>query len=98
MADRDLLICRCEEVSLDEILKAIEEGIRTVDGIKRRTRAGMGLCQGKTCHRLIAQILARETGRPIGDITPSTFRPPVRPIPLGQLASTEEVPYAHKIR
>ncbi len=98
MTEGDLLICRCEEVSLSEILEAIREGARTIDEIKRRTRAGMGLCQGKTCRRLIAQILAKETGRPIGDILPSTFRPPIRPIPLGMLASTEEESHACEIR
>ncbi|MCD6508205.1 (2Fe-2S)-binding protein [Candidatus Poribacteria bacterium] len=98
MTGRDLLICRCEEVSLSEILEAIKEGARTIDEIKRRTRAGMGLCQGKTCRRLIAQILARETGQPIKDILPSTFRPPVRPIQLGVLVSTEEASHAREIR
>lgn len=83
---------------MGEILDAIREGARTIDEIKRRTRAGMGLCQGKTCRRLIAQILARETGRSMEDILPSTFRPPVRPIPLGVLASDEEVPHAREIR
>jgi len=89
MAKEDLLICRCEEVSQEEILEAISEGARTVNEVKRRTRAGMGLCQGKTCCRLVTQILARQMGRPVGEIVPSTFRPPVRPIALGILASAE---------
>ncbi|MBC7263191.1 MAG: (2Fe-2S)-binding protein [Chloroflexi bacterium] len=89
MAEEDLIICRCEEVSLNEILAAIQEGARTINEVKRRTRAGMGLCQGKTCRRLVTQILARQTGQPMGDILPSTFRPPVRPIALGILSSVE---------
>jgi len=88
--EEDLLICRCEEVTLKEILEAIKEGVRTVDEIKRRTRAGMGLCQGKTCFRLIARILAEQTGQPIEEVLPPTSRPPVRPVALGILASTEE--------
>jgi NAD(P)H-nitrite reductase large subunit len=89
MREEDLLICRCEEVSLREILEAIREGARTLNEIRRRTRAGMGLCQGKTCHRLIAQILARHTGQSLGEILPSTFRPPLRPVPLDVLGSSE---------
>jgi NAD(P)H-nitrite reductase large subunit len=89
MAEEDLVICRCEEVSLEEILEAINEGAGTINEVKRRTRAGMGLCQGKTCHRLVTQILARQTGQPVGEVLPSTFRPPVRPIALGILSSVE---------
>ena len=86
----DVLICRCEEVSRREILQAISEGARTVNEVKRRTRAGMGLCQGKTCRRLVSRILAEETGQSLGEIEPSTFRPPARPLELGILASLEE--------
>jgi len=89
MAEEDLIICRCEEVTLAEILQAIHEGARTVDEVKRRTRAGMGLCQGKTCRKLVTQILAQHTGQPVGEILPATFRPPVRPIALNILASVE---------
>jgi len=86
----DEIICRCEEVTRAEIVQAIKEGARTVNEIKRRTRAGMGLCQGKTCRRLVQRILAEETGQQVGEIMPSTYRPPVRPIPLGVMASLEE--------
>lgn len=79
----DLIICRCEEVTKGEICDVIRQGARTADEVKRLTRAGMGLCQGKTCRRLVNRILAEETGRHIAEITPSSFRPPVRPIQLG---------------
>ena len=81
--DDNLIICRCQEVTKGEIRQAIAEGARTVDGVKRRTRAGMGLCQGKTCDRLVASIIAEETGLPLSDILPVTVRPPVRPLMLG---------------
>ena len=81
--DDNLIICRCQEVTKGEIRQAIAEGARTVDGVKRRTRAGMGLCQGKTCDRLVASIIAEETGLPLSDILPVTVRPPVRPLILG---------------
>jgi NAD(P)H-nitrite reductase large subunit len=88
--DWDLIICRCEEVSRGEILRAINEGALTVEEIKRRTRAGMGLCQSKTCCRSIQKIIADVTHQPISDILPFTSRPPVRPISIRVLASLAE--------
>jgi NAD(P)H-nitrite reductase large subunit len=86
MKDKEeLLVCRCEEITEEEIRQAIREGARTITGVKRRTRAGMGLCQGKTCQKLVARILAEETGQKVAEIEPSTDRPPVRPIPFGVL-------------
>ena len=58
----DIIICRCEEVRLGEIKKAILEGAITVEDVKRRTRAGMGLCQGKSCGRIIARLISQYTG------------------------------------
>ena len=56
------VICRCETVTEGEIVEAINSpvGARTVDGLKRRTRAGMGRCQGGFCGPRVTQILARE--------------------------------------
>ena len=82
---RDLIICRCEEVSEAEIVEAYESGADTVDALKRRTRAGMGLCQGRTCRRLVSRILAAKKGETMADQIPPSFRPPVRPIKLGWL-------------
>lgn len=81
--DKDVIICRCQEVTYGEILDAIADGATTVEGVKKRTRAGMGLCQGKTCQRLVQRILAEQTGQNPEDIKPSTFRVPVRPIRMG---------------
>lgn len=53
-------VCRCEIVSEGEILQAIARGAVTVDGVKRRTRAGMGFCQGNYCGAKVRKILARE--------------------------------------
>jgi bacterioferritin-associated ferredoxin len=83
----DLIICRCEEITRGEIKEAIRNGLQTVSGVKRITRAGMGLCQGQTCERLITQILARELGRPAAELEPLTARAPVRPLPLSVFAT-----------
>ena len=83
--DDNIMICRCEEITLSEIKQAIKEGARDVTGIKRRTRAGMGLCQGRTCEKLVQQIIKEELGIKIEEIGTSTFRPPVRPVTFGTL-------------
>lgn len=56
------IICRCETVTEGEILDAIRRpmGATTVDGVKRRTRAGMGRCQGGFCMPRVTELLARE--------------------------------------
>ena len=88
--NEELIICRCQEVTKQDIINAIHEGARTVDGVKRRTRAGMGLCQGKTCERLVARIIAEETGRPMSEILPPKSRIPVRPVKIRLLGGDED--------
>jgi NAD(P)H-nitrite reductase large subunit len=80
-------VCRCEEIEEDEILNAIAEGAQSVNDVKRRTRAGMGVCQGAYCVSTIANIFVRERGVPIEHVVPMTARPPVRLVPLARLAS-----------
>jgi NAD(P)H-nitrite reductase large subunit len=80
--DENVIVCRCQEVTRREIVKAIADGALTIDGVKKRTRAGMGFCQGKTCQRLVAQIVSQETGRDMADLTPPSFRAPVRPVEI----------------
>ena len=81
-----VLVCRCEEISAGEIRRAIREyGADSVTGVKRRVRAGMGLCQGRTCSKLVSRILAEETGKKPEDILPASDRPPVRPVTFGEL-------------
>ena len=63
------VVCRCEQVTEGEILKAIRRGATTLDGIKFRTRAGMGRCQGGFCTPHINKILARKLGISIQDVT-----------------------------
>ncbi|HKM33364.1 MAG TPA: NAD(P)/FAD-dependent oxidoreductase [Lachnospiraceae bacterium] len=67
------VICRCEQVTEGEILAAIHRplGATTVDGVKRRTRAGMGRCQAGFCLPKTVEILARELSEDISQITKS---------------------------
>ncbi|MEG0404585.1 MAG: (2Fe-2S)-binding protein, partial [Anaerorhabdus sp.] len=64
------IICRCENVTEGEIIDAINRpcGARTVDGVKRRVRPGMGRCQGGFCGPKVVEIIARELNIPVEDV------------------------------
>jgi glycerol-3-phosphate dehydrogenase len=64
-----LIVCRCEHVTEGEIVTATKRGARTMDGIKYRTRCGMGRCQGGFCGPRVAAILARELSIPLEQVT-----------------------------
>lgn len=76
------VICRCEDVTEEEILAKIHEGYHTIDELKRILRVTMGLCQGKGCRKHLAKLISRELGIPLGRIMQPTYRPPVKPIPI----------------
>ncbi len=63
----DRIVCRCEQVKEQEIVDALHRGIKvkTVDGVKRRTRAGMGWCQGTYCKPRVIEVMEREYGEKI---------------------------------
>ena len=63
------IICRCETITEGEIVEAIRRGARSLDGVKRRTRAGMGRCQGGFCAPRVMEILSRELNVPMTELT-----------------------------
>lgn len=83
-------MCRCEEIRDIEVKEAIDQGAVTIKGIKNRTRAGMGLCQGRICANLFTRLLSENANLSPADIKPPSARPPVRPIELGSLAAGGE--------
>jgi NAD(P)H-nitrite reductase large subunit len=95
LADDDTIICRCEEVTLGEIRRAVAEGASDANAVKGLTRVGMGNCQGRVCGELVARIIAAERG---GANDPAalraagcfTVRPPLEPLPLSVLARSRE--------
>lgn len=86
----DTVICRCEEVSLNEIRRAIRSGASIPDDIKRRTRAGMGYCQGRMCSPAILGIAERELNLRPERIGYARARSPIRPIAMSLLLETPE--------
>jgi len=87
---QDIIICRCEEITLSEIIQAAKEGAKDINGVKRRTRAGMGLCQGRTCEKLIRQILEKELKIFPKNIKIGTDRPPIKPVTFGELGGKNQ--------
>jgi NAD(P)H-nitrite reductase large subunit len=79
------VVCRCEDVTLEEIKSAIRAGARDCNSIKRLTRAGMGVCQGYTCERLVQQILEQECGKEAVREPLLTVRPPIGPMTIANI-------------
>jgi len=77
-----VIICKCENVSLKDLMEAIEKGYRDLESLKRYLRIGMGPCQGLYCLPLVARELMRVTGKSFEEIFMPRNRPPVAPIPL----------------
>lgn len=63
------VVCRCEQITEGEIREAIRRGARSLDGVKRRVRAGMGRCQGGFCTPRVLELLHEELGVPMAELT-----------------------------
>jgi NADPH-dependent 2,4-dienoyl-CoA reductase/sulfur reductase-like enzyme len=90
LATDDTLICRCENVTLGRIRKAVRGGARAVNEVKGLTCVGMGNCQGRTCGTLAQRLVARELAA-LGCEVPQqvdllTMRPPIYPLSLQALS------------
>jgi bacterioferritin-associated ferredoxin len=76
-------VCRCEDVTLHELERAIELGHRDIESLKRYTGFGTGWCQGKWCLSSCARLLVARGGDAAQGITP---RPPYHPASVAELA------------
>ena len=79
----DLVICRCEEVSAGDIRRVVNEGHWEINRVKAHCRVGMGRCQGRMCGAAAAEIIARESARPVCGIGRLRAQAPVKPLPFG---------------
>jgi thioredoxin reductase len=84
------LHCRRDAPGVWRLGSVDPEGKPHPDVVKRLTRAGMGPCQGRRCREQIAALMALGAGCPLADIPLATYRPPVRPLRLAQLAALPE--------
>ena len=83
------VICRCEEIEIDEIRKWIAYGCTDFEELKRILRVSMGPCQGRGCRDIILREISKATGKPVADLRISTIRPPVKPIKTMLLADED---------
>ncbi len=84
------IICRCEDLTVEEIREWIGKGYNSFEEIKRVSRIGMGACQGRTCRRHLIGELARANQKSPADIDLSTFRPPTKPIKFGAAVGVDQ--------
>jgi bacterioferritin-associated ferredoxin len=85
----DVYLCRCECITVEAVEAAIAEGNLTINDVKRRTRVGMGICQGIFCVGEVAERLI-DAGANEATIEPMTARPPTRLLPVGVAAQPVE--------
>ena len=87
--DPSTIICRCEEVDLDRLRRAVKDlGATDARSAKLLARVGMGRCQGRVCGSAVATLVAESCGRPVRDVDLNAMasRPIAQPIALGALA------------
>ncbi|MEZ5858763.1 MAG: 2Fe-2S iron-sulfur cluster-binding protein [Geminicoccaceae bacterium] len=90
LATPETLVCRCEEVGLATLQAAIAGGAASIGALKRRTRAGMGRCQGRYCAPVMAAMIAEATGRAVDEFALMAPRAPIRPVPIAAIAGIDE--------
>ncbi|MDR1828817.1 MAG: NAD(P)/FAD-dependent oxidoreductase, partial [Methylobacteriaceae bacterium] len=92
--DDDVVVCRCEEITAGQIRDAVDLGAPGPNQVKSYLRCGMGACQGRVCGLPVTEIIAAERNQTPADVDYFRIRPPLKPIPLADLATLdpEEVP------
>lgn len=84
IAAGETTLCRCENVSVSEVLDVLKEGHRSLNAVKRNVRAGMGWCGGRNCLHAVSALAELHTNAaPVEMMTP---RPMARPVPFAALA------------
>jgi NADPH-dependent 2,4-dienoyl-CoA reductase/sulfur reductase-like enzyme len=86
LAAPDTPVCRCEEATLAQVEAELADGVRHAGSVKRRTRAGMGRCQGRYCGPVLAELAAARAGEAVGEFDLFAPRAPVKPVPIGAIA------------
>src|SRR5207249_656724 len=81
------IVCLCEDVGVDELEHAWDEGFRSTEIVKRYTTATMGPCQGAMCHAHVRAFVGSRPGATGPASGPTTARPPVRGITLERAAA-----------
>ncbi len=87
--DDDVLVCRCEEITVGQIREAIAQGARHPAQIKGKTRSGMGPCQGRMCGATLTEMIAASCSIDIKEVGTLHVRTPIKPLSIEQYATME---------
>ncbi len=79
------IVCCCEDVTKEDVLRCIKEGATDVRDLRMKTGVGTGPCQGKYCVDILVRILAEYLGKPVEEVGTPTSRPPLTEVTLGDL-------------
>jgi len=82
----DAIVCRCQSVTFRDIEAALLEGLPSIGELKRRTRVGMGSCQGRYCAPLLAELLAQRQFRKLDEMALFAPRAPVKPVTISEIS------------
>jgi NADPH-dependent 2,4-dienoyl-CoA reductase/sulfur reductase-like enzyme len=92
----DTLVCRCEEVTAEQVLDAVKGGAMGPNQLKAFLRCGMGPCQGRLCGLTVTELIAKARNVAPGEVGYYRLRPPVKPITVAELASIPQSDTARK--
>ena len=88
--DNKTIICRCKDITLEELRQHIKKGYTSYDELKRVLRIGMGQCQGRTCGQHVLKEIASITGKDLNELKLDEKRPPAMGIKLQTIADGGE--------
>lgn len=90
MDESKIILCRCENVTLADLHRMLDEGMTSMQEIKKTCRCTMGPCQGRTCKELIAKEIANYLHISVDELDVPISRAPIKPITIGQIAAGGE--------
>lgn len=85
------ILCRCENITVAEVREIVAQGVTDLNEVKAITRCGMGPCQGRMCGPVLGEIVAAELHSDMTKVGELTIRPPLKQIPLEELATMDIV-------
>ena len=85
LADSNTVICRCENVRLQDIERVLDDDLISIGSLKRATRLGMGPCQGRYCAPVAASLLAEKSGRTLEEFSFFAPQNPQQPIRIAEI-------------
>lgn len=89
---KDMIVCRCEEVTYEELVETAKQFHCSARELKLRTRAGMGYCGGRTCRSMVDQIVQEVGNERNVDEIPLKYQPPVRPVRFLDIGGMDNEP------